>query len=310
MDYTVAWRIYFSAFSSAVMRVHVTSGMAPGINAYADWPTLAAKLGMHGPKVFDGDFKAFDASEQPSLHLLILEFINLWYNDGEENARVRRVLWQDLIHSRHLGGMGNDQRHIYQWDKSLPSGHPFTTIVNSMYSLLLIVSAYIDLTGDSVGFWANVYTVTYGDDNVSNISDKVCDTFNQATVAKCLDKLFGVKYTPGNKSTEYTPWTDITRVQFLKRTFVCQDFEWLCPLEPDSFLYVSYWCKNKRLQAAIEIDVLENTLQELSLHPAALWERYAPKIKDLLYKRGQITRVFFSQSEYRTVTLNRADMWY
>jgi hypothetical protein len=113
LDYTIIWRKYFGAFSSAVMRVHTHSGMAPGICAYSDWDVLVERLSLKGQRVFDGDFKAFDSSEQPTIHRLILDFINKWYDDGEDNARVRSVLWLDLMHSRHIGGDGKDQRYIY-----------------------------------------------------------------------------------------------------------------------------------------------------------------------------------------------------
>ena len=162
LDYVVAFRQYFGAFSSAVMLNHTESGLAPGICTYSDWDILATKLRSKGPSCFDGDFKQFDASEQPCVHDLILDFINRWYDDGEENARIRRVLWLELTHSRHIGGTGFDQRHIYQWAKSLPSGHPFTTIINSIYSLFMLVSAYIHCTGDRTGFWDYVYAAVYG----------------------------------------------------------------------------------------------------------------------------------------------------
>jgi hypothetical protein len=130
LDYVVAWRMLFGSFTSAMMRINVSTGMAPGICTYMDWPRVAEHLQQHGGAVFDGDFKSFDSSEQPCLHDLILNAINRWYGDSPENQLARRVLWLELVHSRHIGGVGNDQKHIYQWNKSLPSGHPFTTVVN------------------------------------------------------------------------------------------------------------------------------------------------------------------------------------
>lgn len=310
LDYTEAWRILFGAFSSAVMRVHTRSGMAPGINVYTDASMLAEKLQEKGDKCFDGDFKAFDSSEQPVIHELILDAINRWYDDGPENALARRVLWLDLVHSRHIGGTGCDQRHVYQWNKSLPSGHPFTTIVNSIYSLFLLVAAYIARTGDMTGFWQHVSSVVYGDDNVSNVDDETAEVFNQVTVAETLEKEFKVRYTPGNKTGVFEPVTDLSQITFLKRRIVERDNCWLCPLELDSFLYTCYWCKNRKLEKSIMIDVLENALEELSMHDPRVWNEYAPKVAEILGMRNHVTRAIVEQDQYLALVRNRTDAWY
>lgn len=310
LDYTIAWRMYFGAFSSAVMRKHTVSGMAPGICAYTEWDILCRQMLKKGPECFDGDFKAFDSSEQPSVHQLILDYINSWYSDGPENARVRKVLWLDLVHSRHIGGTGKDQRHIYQWNKSLPSGHPFTTIVNSMYSLFMLVSAYIHLTKDLTGFWSNVSAVTYGDDNIINVSSAVASSFNQTTVARALDDLFSVKYTAGDKLGELQTTFPIEKLTFLKRGFRLTDEGWLCPLELDSFLFTCYWCKNIKLEERIMLDVLELALEELSMHDARTWEIYGPKVLNALTERNHVTRVPFEQTQYLQLVRSREDSWY
>ena len=310
LDYTVAWRIMFGAFSSATMRVHTLSGMAPGICSYTDWDILVQHLKKKGPLCFDGDFKAFDSSEQPCVHRLILNYINNWYNDGEENARIREVLWMDLVHSRHVGGLGANQRFIYQWNKSLPSGHPFTTIVNSIYSLFLLVGAYISSTGELANFWSNVSAVTYGDDNVSNVAASYADKFNQRAVASALEKEFFVNYTPGNKTGEYVDTMPLTEVTFLKRGFSERDGKWLCPLELDSFLYTCYWCKNKKLEDTIMIDVLENALLELSMHDPNTWAHYADLLGAELMNRGHVPQAMLKQAEYLKVIQSRSDSWY
>lgn len=310
LDYTIAWRMLFGAFSSAVMRVHTVTGMAPGICVYTDWGKLAEMLSVQGELVFDGDFKAFDSSEQPVIHDLILEYINRWYDDGPSNAMARRVLWLDLVHSRHIGGTGKDQRHIYQWNKSLPSGHPFTTIVNSMYSLTLLVGAYISLTGDLTGFWNHVSSVTYGDDNVSNVEEGLADVYNQSTVAKALLKEFSVKYTPGNKSGEAQTVTTLDDVTFLKRRFRCHENRWLCPMEFDSFLYTAYWCKNRKQERQTILRDLEMALEELSMHEFRAWDEYAPQIEDAIRSKGEITRALCEQDQYLNIVLSRDDNWY
>jgi hypothetical protein len=310
LDYTISWRMLFGAFSSAVMRHHTISGMAPGICAYSDWDILAGMLSKKGDKCFDGDFKAFDSSEQPCVHERILTYINNWYGDSPADQLARRVLWLDLVHSRHIGGLGKDQRYIYQWNKSLPSGHPFTTIVNSMYALFMLVGAYISTTGDLIGYWDHVSSVTYGDDNNTNVDDSVCEEFNQQTVAEALSEEFSMVYTAGNKSAGFVPYTTLKETTFLKRGFSMIDNLWVCPLELESFLYTHYWCKNKKLESKILVDVLETALEELSMHDSDLWTEYAPQIMELFSQMKHVPNAQCIQSQYLMLVRSRTDNWY
>lgn len=311
LDYTIAWRMYFASFSSMVMRLHVKTSMAPGICAYTDWDQLARKLKLKGTKVFDGDFKRFDASEQPVIHALMLEFINGFYDDGEENALIREVLWADMVHSRHVGGLGFSQKTIYQWNKSLPSGHPFTTIINSMYSLFMIVAAYISTTGDLTGFWDHVSAVVYGDDNAVNVDDSVVERFNQVTVSDALAREFSLVYTAGSKTGVLEPFTSLENITFLKRGIVRhEDGFYMSPLELKSFMYTPYWCKNKKLEKKILIDVLEMALFELSQHPQSVWDEFAPQIARVFGKRGHVSLATLDRNEYLSILRTRSDAWY
>lgn len=311
LDYVVAWRMLFGRFSSAMMRKNVYTGMAPGICCYSDWPRIAEHLSKHGKHVFDGDFKAFDSSEQPSVHNAILEHINHWYNDSEENQLARRVLWMDLIHSRHIGGRGDNQCHIYQWNHSLPSGHPFTTIVNSLYSLVALIYCYFELTGDRRNFWLHVAPLTYGDDNVCNVDDEKIGVFNQVTVSSSMERNFGMVYTSGRKDEGLKPFSSLDNVTFLKREFFDDNGRSLCPLDLSSFLFTHYWCKNKKMESEILISVLENALEELSLHPSSVWDEHAHSIAKLLREEfGRETNVSLKRQSYQSLVLSRTDDWY
>lgn len=313
LDYTVVFRMYFGAFTSAIMTHNVFLGLAPGINTFgSDWSHMAKELSADGFDTFAGDFKAFDASEQPEVHNAILDAINRWYDDGPENARIRRVLWLELVHSRHVGGMGFCQKYIYNWVKSLPSGHPFTTIVNSIYALTMIVHAYKQACGRYDRFWTFVRPFTYGDDNIVGVHKRRGCDFNFHTMASEMDKI-GLTYTPDNKLLEvascpaFTPLEDLT---FLKRKFVIDDDACRCPLDVESFLYTHYYCKNRRLEKKILGDVLENALCELSLHDECLWQTHASKIGSILSGMGLVTQLPLIQSCYRQCVASRTDCWY
>ncbi len=195
---------------------------------------------------------------------------------------MRRVLFEDLLHSRHIGGDCFRQNLVYQWSKSLPSGHPLTTVVNSMYSLVLLVGCYIGITQDYTGFWRHVFAITYGDDNVVNVDDTVAGSFNQATVSAKMMELFGMVYTAGSKGDELVEYTTLEEVTFLKRGFRQERGTWLCPLDPSSFLYTMYYTKNPKMMWSIIADEAETALMELSMHEEELWKEYYPALHDIL----------------------------
>lgn len=327
LDYTIAVRMYFGAFLAAMFDTYVSNGMAPGINQYTQWFSLVTALQAIGDKNFDGDFSRFDASEQPWMHEGILVYVNRWYRHNnplwkEEDDVVRGILWLDLVHSRHVTGCGSALHYVVQWSKSLPSGHPLTTMVNSMYSLISLTGCYVMLTGDAVDMWKHAYICTFGDDNVSSVDDTVCDKFNQVTVAQCMKEAFGLTYTPGDKSGVLVPYTTLDNITFLKRSFKVDDalanrllktcaqpLGWVGPLDFASFLYIPYWYKNTRTASDEIITRVEQMLCELSLHPEEAWDKYYPIVAEwctsnnvpLKYSSREITRTFVAQ---------RMDVWF
>lgn len=325
LDYTVAVRMYFGSFCAAMLANPVLCGMAPGINHYTQWGVLADKLLSKGGKVFDGDFSRFDASEQPWVHDAILSVIQRWYarspNWSARDDDIRALLWQDLTHSIHITGPGCMASHLVQWHKSLPSGHPLTTVVNSMYSLLTLTACYIHLTGDTCDMWKHVFINTFGDDNVSGVDDEVCEMFNQVTVAKAMGDLFGLTYTAGAKDGELVPYTDIYHVTFLKRRFVHDDIGeeaviggapylgWVGPLAKESFLYTPYFYRNNKSPL---VDVQQNCeiLQgELSLHSKEDWDVYNTKLVSWADRHG-IKLKFSSRAAARAYIKTRFDVWF
>lgn len=288
LEYTIAFRMMFGAFCSAVQKTRILSGMAVGINPYTEWDLLSRKLQSKGSCTVAGDFKGFDSSEQPIVHWEILEYINGWYNDSQENQLAREVLWLEVVHSRHLTNVDCESRK-YQWQKSLPSGHPATTIINSMYNMCLFVMVWTKIQGVSMRskFHDYNYLVVYGDDNAINISPEVTDNFNQNTIAKVMSE-YGMTYTSENKIdgdiADYRPIEEIT---FLKRGFRFEPYkdEYVAPLALDTVLYSVYWCKNKKLMRQIVADNVETLYCELSLHEESVWNQWFPIISGVVEEK-------------------------
>nr|QJZ28379.1 hypothetical protein 1 [Lactuca sativa dicistroviridae] len=287
LPYFIAWRQYFGSIQQAQLQTWAESGFCPGICVYRDWGILTDKLRSKGDRCFDGDFKGFDASEQPSLLLRILDKINDWYDDGPDNALVRRVLFEDLVHSRHVGGSGYDQSYLYQWQKSLPSGHPATSFVNSIFSMLVLVYSYIKEGHDPWSFWDEVSAATLGDDNICNVSDRVAETFNQQAVAYHAAKL-GCTYTSAQKDGVLVKYKPLSECTFLKRTFHVQGGLWVGALDPASFLYTVYYTRATTHHEVEEYlrSELQRSIEELSLHDDHVWEKYIGVFTELMATLG------------------------
>lgn len=314
LDYVIAFRMFFGAYMAAQFQVHTLTGLCPGINPYTDWDLLVRALGhRRKDKTFDGDFKAFDSSEQPDVHWAILDHINEWYGDGADNARVRTVLWCDLVNSRHLVGPAGDCKYVVEWQKSLPSGHPMTTHVNSLYSLITLTACYDHCVRDGSKIWDHAGVAVYGDDNIVSVDDFVCDKFNFLTVRDAMRELFGLDYTPGRKDGSSVPYQPLEECTFLKRGFRFEASKWQAPLELSSCLYPCYWVKGNasvdRADRAMLTSKLEGTLGELSLHHQGVWDEYYPAIKDALANFG-VAPLYVSRQAYAVEVRRRKDFWW
>jgi hypothetical protein len=316
VDYVIVFRQYFGAIMAAMFRNHTVSGFTPGINPYQEWWVLASKLTDVGTNYFDGDFSRFDASEQPYILWAVLDFINNWYNDGEENARIRRVLFMDLAHSRHITSQQGSLRYVVQWNKSLPSGHPMTTFVNSLYAMISLVICYGRLTGNFTDFWDECYAATNGDDNIVSVSDKKAPFFNQVTVAGAMGELLDLKYTSGSKDGRLREFCSIEDLTFLKRRFLRDEGNqlarggWIAPLDYQSFLFSAYFTRAKRDVPQDIAKNLEFALGELSLHPESSWDDISPKIFTALTRFGFAPKLGYSRDSYRQFMSSKTDFWY
>lgn len=78
-----------------------------------------------------------------------------------------------MYNSKHICGS-----NVYWWTHSLPSGHPLTSIINSIYNNIAFRVCWILLGGELNSFKDHVSMAVYGDDNVINVSAKASESFN------------------------------------------------------------------------------------------------------------------------------------
>jgi hypothetical protein len=281
LDYTIACRRYFGNFTSWFFQNGELIGSALGVNPFGvEWDHLARKLLLKGNKFICGDFSNFDGSEMPQIHYHILHLIEVFFGteNGTEDANIREVLWLDLVNSYHL----SDQI-VYMWDHSLPSGHPLTSVVNTLYGLILFRLAWHTLMpeDDDVESWKfddHVQVYQFGDDSVLSVSDACSVWYNPLRLSNYFRSI-GIVFTNAQKK-EQVLFCSLDEVSFLKRGFRFEDevARYIAPLELSVVLETPCWYRVGPCSDKAKTDAVDTSLSELSLHPKEVFEHWSPFI--------------------------------
>jgi hypothetical protein len=223
--FVIAFRMYYLPFCAWIMHNRHHNNIAVGVNPFdVEWDVLATMLQRKGKKVIAGDFSNFDGSLNSQIlwsifHEIFIPWIK--YRHGNLSSRDYNIcfgLWSHVTHSVHIF-----DDNVYMWTHSQPSGNPMTAILNSLYNNVVMRYAWNIIMRDTkyVGqqkFSQHVYMVAYGDDNLLNISDEICELYNQQTITEALLSI-GHTYTDEAKTGECIKYRSLENVQFLKRGF-------------------------------------------------------------------------------------------
>lgn len=310
VHFTIAFRKYFLGFAAWMMYNRNANEVSVGTNVYSpDWSDIVRKLASRattklGIKVVAGDFANFDGSLSSQILWAILDAINEWYDDGPENAQIRRTLWMHIVHAIHI-----NRDVIYQATHSQPSGCPITAILNSIYNSVIVRIAYIicaqqhfEQIGEDYRSmkWFNLFVsmVSYGDDNLIGIAERILDWFNQVSITSAL-LVIGHEYTDEAKTGIIVPVRDISEVAYLKRHFKWNPAlnRYVAPLDLDTVLEIVQWTKKGLSSDAITLANLDVTMRELSLHDKEIFDKYKRILTTECQKHNIFYR-FLTQNEY------------
>jgi hypothetical protein len=273
--------MYFLGFIAHVIDNRIDNEQSVGTNVYGpEWARTAMRLQKFGDKVIAGDFSSFDGTLNTAIMLPFVDMVNEWYDDGEENALVRRVLFQEVINSVHLCA-----DLYYDCDHSQPSGNPVTTELNSFYnsvSMRVVFSLCAEKAGKvNQRFDDHASMVSYGDDNCVNISDQIVEWFNQNTITDAYAQI-GMIYTDEAKTTgEVAPYRSIGEIQYLKRFFKQDGGDWLCPLDFDSTVERINWIRDNPSAIDLTLENCAETISEFVYHGESTFNEWVPKINRL-----------------------------
>jgi hypothetical protein len=225
-----------------------------------------------------GDFSNFDGSLSMQVMCKILEKINEWYGDGEENQRVRSVLWEHICNADILV-----RGEVIRKTHSQPSGNPLTVIINSLFNGIVMRVAYLDLKRKQglparCDYRKHVSEIIYGDDDIKSVSPTISSWFNQLTLTAALAS-YGLTYTDETKSGSVRPFKQLSEITFLKRYFALQnDGTYRAPMELANVLEITNWIRGKAKKAAT-LENCEMAIAELAHHPRSVYDHWGGRIQ-------------------------------
>ena len=292
MDYMIACRMYFGDFVRWCMSNNVYNSMAIGCNPYSsDWNRIAEHLSSLGSRMVFGDYKGYDGSLAPAIEYSVLSVIeDYYYNSTQEERNVRKVLFEDIVNSRHIVTGANS--FAYEWFGSNPSGNFLTTILNSVANNIILRYTLTLSLARSNGYFGtfnttlndflnavhnNIRTITFGDDNGIGFSDDIevdLDLWQEVMLEH------GFTYTNENKDDTCLRFKTLEECSFLKRGFHF-DYDqnrYLAPLDIDVILEMLNWTRTNAPPGSIE-QTIDTCALELSLHGQDTFNRYISTLK-------------------------------
>nr|ULF99876.1 MAG: hypothetical protein 1 [Cripavirus sp.] len=277
--FVVAFRKYFLPFAAWLMHNRIDNEIGVGTNVYSlDWERIAKRMRSKGNKVIAGDFGNFDGSLVAQVLWSIFwdifvpwlnQFANIAAADGMKILKTCLGLWSHLVHSVHIYG-----DNVYMWTHSQPSGNPFTVIINCLYNSIIMRIAWIRIMkrdnpkmASMKWFRKFVAMITYGDDNVLNISDEIIGTYNQETISEIMAQMKH-EYTDEAKSGNVVKFRALEDIFFLKRGFrFCPELQrTVAPLKKEVIYEMLNWTRNTVDPNVILMSNIDKAFREIVNH--------------------------------------------
>ncbi|UHM27610.1 MAG: polyprotein [Fushun cicadella viridis iflavirus 1] len=245
VDFTIQCRQYFMDFAVAYQEARFDADHAIGIDCNSiEWTVLANRLLSVSNNIVVADYTKFGPTLMASCVHYAFEIMINWYKfyagEDEDAERIRRVMCEESKFAKHL--MLN---LVYRVGCGSPSGHPLTTILNSIVNSLYVLYAFLSCGFTTKEYVDNVKLITYGDDLIMSVSDSCISSFNCDVMSRIFSK-YGIKLTDASKTGDVVMCRQLLDkdVTFLKRRFIPHSFRrgiFLAQLDIRSVLEVCNW---------------------------------------------------------------------
>lgn len=291
---------------------------APGLNPESPaWANVFHRLASASDHGWCFDIKNFDGGFDEQMFFAVVEILNAIYNDGPENARVRRCLAKNALNGFVQIGM-----LLYAPTRGMPSGFAGTTLFNTIGHKFRLFCAFLYLAHESGNshfanwncFLKFVIDYIYGDDLTVAIYPKILSWFNGNTIAKEYGRR-GWKVTMGvSKRTvdidepEMIKGIPISDLVFLKRGF--KSFPEIpfitCPLDLTSIHAMLHWVRHGKFNTPITqfYDNVYTALFCLYHHGKEVFDNYLRMINNCL-SCVRLSEINISFNEIHHIMLHR-----
>lgn len=290
VQFTILVKRLYGRFAAEFMRSRLKHGGLIGVNVYSpEWGIVRhelAKMNEDGMAAA-GDYKAFDKSQHPEVMSAILSGIAKRLPHYEEYRRLFEGIERDTCNALHLGGDSYRSWMIYRVVGTLPSGHPLTSILNSIYNMVVFRMAWVAKHGmkSVLDFRKGVRLYVYGDDNVFAPADGVKDFDLRYMSDFC--RTIGMVYTSEDKTSELYSLKPVGSCGFLKRGFSLDlDGYTYAPLEWASIWDMLNWRKKKTTDDEHLAEVAVTIVRELSAYDYGRFADGIELLRSLLKWRG------------------------
>nr|DAZ87921.1 TPA_asm: hypothetical protein [Phagomor virus 2] len=281
-------RKYFLSFICHCMSQHVFGEVSVGLNAHSDeWGSCWNHLLTKGQNIIAGDYSGYDKKLPYQLCMEALEVVHRFYDDGEENKKIRTLLGVCMF-----SGFRMANKSIYRLAHGMPSGVPITAVFNSVVNSLIFRTTFVKLaethlTSDYLNTVREMNSFfnfkSYGDDHLVAVCNSI-PWFNMITVSDALAK-WNIEYTTTTKKAVDQAYVPHDEVTYLKRKFVKRGGNWFAPLEMDSIRELINWVKtNDKDPLASLLDNVHCALLELTHYPKPIWEDFYCKLRNKAYR--------------------------
>jgi hypothetical protein len=289
-----AWSIVNRKYTLSMVRLIQRNPLlfecACGMTAQSqEWDWLCRHMTAFDPdRMIAGDFAKFDKSMcaefiQGAFDVLIALAEKSTNYDEEDIMMLRTIACDTAFCFMNFNG------DLVQFYGTNPSGHPLTVIINSLVNSLYFRYMYKSITQKPVSSFREFVTlITYGDDNVANVS-RGLDGFNHTTIQQEFKK-FNITYTMADKEAASVPFIGIEDISFLKRTFKYDTKlgKIVGPLDEASIhKMLSVWVKSRTISSQEQmVAVCSSALQEYFFYGEEKFNEMTQKIMPLLAKHN------------------------
>jgi len=275
LHFLILMRVYFQDFFAYVQSKATTHPVSVGINAHSiEWYKLRERIVAAGGSVVSGDYANFDGNLIRDLLEEELELINWWYNDGEVNARARKMLWKHIHSSRNIA-----YNNVFDLVQGLPSGTPGTSIIGSIPNMRMLFTV---LTKDLRLRSDQFQLAVYGDDNLIGSE---YPNMRVSDIAVHIKRRFNMEYTHCSKA-EVDPVDSIETITYLGRSFVKYRSIVHAPLDLTTIVESTYWGRGQVIEDEVVVATADSFFSELSHHPQDVFDEYVDKYYSALADRA------------------------